>query len=85
MTAADSAGFCFTFDNLEVQYRRALELSYEFLTCVDFARRKEALPIRTVANRIDIDVSVKRAERLGEVFARLGITGTFFVRIHAPE
>lgn len=77
----------FTYAYLEEQYRAILDAEYEVLTCAEFIARDEAgtLGPLTVVNRIDIDFSVARAERLGAIFQRLGIKGSFFVRLHARE
>jgi hypothetical protein len=80
-----SSDFRFTFAGLERQYRAALDLGYEFLTCHDYVLRKHALPALTVVNRVDIDVSVRKAERLLAIFDRLRIKASFFVRLHAAE
>jgi hypothetical protein len=77
--------FQFTFEKLERQYEVALDLGYEFLTCHDYLRRKTNLPPLTIVNRVDIDVSVRKAERLLDLFDRLGIKASFFVRLHANE
>lgn len=77
--------FHFTFANLEAQYKVALEAGYEFITCAEYAVRKGNLPALTVVNRVDIDLSVKKADRLRDIFDRLGIKASFFVRLHAPE
>ena len=77
--------FHFTFANIEAQYKAALEAGYEFITCIDYAERSEPLSSLTVVNRVHIDLSVKKAERLINIYDRLGIKATFFVRLHAPE
>ena len=77
----------FTFAYIEDQFRQLLAAGYEVLTCADYVERRAAgtMAPLTLVNRIDIDASVKRAERLGDIFARLGIRGSFFVRLHAKE
>ena len=77
--------FHFTFSNLETQYRAALDKGYQFITCIEYAERKIALADQTIVNRVDIDLSVKKADRLRDIFDRLGIKASFFVRLHAPE
>lgn len=77
--------FHFTFRNIERQYRIALEEGYSFITCAEFAALKHNLTPLTVVNRVDIDLSVEKAGRLRDIFDRLGIKATFFVRLHAPE
>jgi len=78
--------FRFTFEALEAEYRALLGLGYEVLTCADFFRRKTVdLPPLALVNRVDIDLSVKKAERLVSLFNRLNIKATFFLRLHAHE
>ena len=77
--------FHFTFANIEHQYRDALDAGYEFITCKQFVSKKHNLPNLTIVNRVDIDLSIKKADRLRDIFDRLGIKATFFVRLHAPE
>lgn len=77
--------FHFTFANIEAQYRAALDAGYQFITCLEYAERKGSLPDLTVVNRVDIDLSVKKADRLRDIFDRLGIKASFFVRLHATE
>lgn len=65
---------------------QAISLGYEFITCAEFVTRKRSgVSVPVVVNRVDIDSSVKKAARLGEMFQRLGIKGTFFIRLHANE
>lgn len=75
----------FTFLNIEKQYQSALHAGYEFITCLDYALQKNNLPDFTVVNRVDIDFSVKKADRLREIFDTLGIKASFFIRLHATE
>lgn len=75
----------FTFKYIEDQYAAVLEAGYTVLTCSDYVRQKQNLPGKTLVNRVDIDYSVKKTLRLVEIFNRLGIKATFFLRLHAPE
>lgn len=77
--------YSFTWNNLEKEYQSFLDHGYEVITCEDFVNRKGNLTEKTVVNRIDIDFSVKRVINLLDMFKRLNIKGTFFVRLHAPE
>jgi hypothetical protein len=78
--------FIFTFKEIENQYRLALDLGYTFISCEGYVNKKETgLTRKTIVNRVDIDVSVSRAQQLGEIFNRLGIKASFFVRLHANE
>jgi len=80
-------GFRFTFASLEYCFQAALDRGYQVVSCLDYATRYRSgsRPPKLLINRIDVDVSVRRAERLGELFDRLGITATFFFRLHATE
>jgi hypothetical protein len=80
-----SQKFHFTFANIEEQYRIAKNAGYQFITCSDYQERAKNLPPLTVVNRVDIDESVKKAERLRLIYKRLGIKASFFIRLHAPE
>lgn len=81
-----STGFRFTFANLEREFAAVLAEGYRAVTCREYVAEKAAgLVDRLLVNRVDIDLSVKKARRLAEIFDRLGIRGTFFVRLHAPE
>lgn len=80
-----SSEFHFTFANIEAQYREALMAGYTFINCSEYADRKHELQPLTIVNRVDIDLSVKKADRLRDIFDRLDIKASFFVRLHAPE
>lgn len=80
----------FTFEYIEAEYRALLEMGYRFVTCQDafdqfrtIGRVNNGAP--TVINRVDVDFSLVRALRLAEIYNSLGISATFFVRLHAKE
>ncbi|MFA9200292.1 MAG: hypothetical protein ACEQR8_03765 [Cypionkella sp.] len=77
----------FTFRYLASQYQAALDAGYTVVNCAGYVdlRDRGSVPARTLVNRVDIDVSVKKAERLGAIYRELGIPATFFVRLHARE
>jgi hypothetical protein len=81
----EKSEFHFTFANLFTQYHAALEAGYTFMTCAEFAEKKHNLPTLTIVNRVDIDQSVLKADRLRDIYDRLGIKASFFVRLHAHE
>ena len=43
------------------------------------------MPDFSVINRVDIDFKPYKTSIVGKIFKSLGIKGTFFVRLHAPE
>lgn len=77
--------FHFTFKKIKEQYQAALNKGYSFITCEEYVLNKDALVNKTIINRIDVDISVKKAEQLGIIFNELGIKASFFIRLHAPE
>lgn len=78
--------FGFTFESIEEQFSLALGLGYKVLTCAEYVVVKKAgFSGKLLVNRVDIDFSCKKAKRLADIFNRLRIKATFFVRLHAPE
>ncbi len=81
--------FHFKFDTLKEQYVFALSKGYKILNCIEYYNYKnnnsKGVNNNVIVNRIDIECSVKKAKKLGEIYKELGITGTFFIRLHAPE
>lgn len=77
--------FNFTFSKIKEYYEHALKKGYNVITCEEFFQKKGELKGLTLVNRIDIDLSVKKADQLRNIFDELGIKASFFVRLHAPE
>ncbi len=81
--------FNFTFESIRKQYEFAIKENYDFITCYDYASnylvKGKKQKRKTIINRVDIDFSVKKAEKIGQIFNSLDIKGSFFIRLHAPE
>ena len=76
----------FTFKYIEKEYRVVKDLGYRFITCLEYLDWKKGnFQEKIVVNRVDIDFSVKKAKILVDIFNRLDIKATFFLRLHAPE
>lgn len=78
--------FHFTYKNLKKQLLVAVDENYQFIKCedyIDFKKSKSEKKI--VVLRVDIDLSVKKALDLCNIFNDLNIKGSFFLRLHAPE
>lgn len=75
----------FTWNNLEKEFRAIIDQGYQIITCEEYVRIKKNLPSKVVVNRIDIDFSVKKVINILDIFDKLNIKGTFFLRLHAPE
>jgi hypothetical protein len=82
-----SSKFTFTFEYIELQLKSAIDAGYTFVSCEEYFHLKanNKVPSLCLVNRVDIDLSCKKAKRLAEIFNRLEVKGTFFVRLHAPE
>lgn len=82
----EKEGFQFTFANIEHYFNESLENGYDVITCRDYIQYKAlGCKHKILVNRVDIDVSVKKAKVLADIFNRLKIKGTFFIRLHADE
>jgi len=75
----------FTWSSIEGEYSEFLKNGYQIITCEEYVKQKGKLSQKTLVNRIDIDHSIQKADNLLDIFDRLNIKGTFFVRLHAPE
>lgn len=77
----------FTFDFIEQEYKILIAAGYNFFTCEEYALKKGMNESFTqvVVNRVDIDFSIKKCEVLINLFNKLGIKGSFFLRLHAKE
>lgn len=76
----------FTFDYIENEYKEVKRMGYKFITCMEYIDwKKENVSEKIVVNRVDIDFSVKKTKVLVDIFNRLEIKATFFLRLHAPE
>lgn len=76
----------FTFEFIEQEYHQVKEMGYEFITCLEYIdRKKKKTSEKIVVNRVDIDFSVKKTKVLVDIFNKLDIKASFFLRLHAPE
>jgi hypothetical protein len=76
----------FTFTNLRIQFEEVLKNGYSILTCEDYIDfKKNIRNIKILVNRVDIDLSCRKAKILADLYNKLGIKATFFVRLHADE
>lgn len=80
------SSFPFTFAELERQFEQVLDNNYRVITCKDYLDHKRSgRTDKVLVNRVDIDVSCKKARRLATIFNGLSIKASFFVRLHADE
>jgi hypothetical protein len=80
------SSFVFTFDYIRDQFSKVIDLGYKPITCVQYIDyKKTESSHKVLVNRVDIDFSVKKTERLVKIFNELKIQATFFIRLHAPE
>ena len=64
----------FTFQNIEGQYAKALELGYKIMTCEEYVKLKRKKEDLIIVNRVDVDFSAKKALRLSNIFNKLSIS-----------
>lgn len=78
--------FQFTFANIERYFQIGLEHGYDVITCNDYLKYKSlGCNHKIIVNRVDIDVSIKKAEHIAAIFNKLMIKASFFIRLHAHE
>ena len=77
--------FEFTFKNIERHYKEASKQGYKIISCLDFYENKNSLGPLTIVNRVDVDLSIKKTERLLDIFDSISAKATFFIRLHAPQ
>jgi hypothetical protein len=69
----------FTFDYIEQEYLKVQQEGYKFLTCFEYLEwKKSNSSDKIVVNRVDIDLSLKKAKILVDIFNRINIKATFF-------
>ena len=78
--------FIFSHEILRKHFEDALNNNYKIITLRDYLDyKKRNFSHKIIVNRIDIDLSIKKAEILTKIFNDLKIRASFFVRLHAPE
>jgi hypothetical protein len=77
----------FTFAYITKQLNSLIQAGYCFANCRQYVEYKKSgdIPHKLVVLRVDIDLSVRKAETLLNIFNSLSIKATFFIRLHAPE
>lgn len=76
----------FTFNKLKKIYQLAQDLGYHVITLDDFFSGRYKDPEKKLfVNRIDVDFEVRRVWKLLELYASLGIRGSFYFRLHARQ
>lgn len=78
----------FTYQYLEDQYRKVLDAGYCVTSCANAFRllsEPSGIQAKTLINRIDVDFSPLKARRVADILLNLGVSGSFFFRLHAKE
>lgn len=85
-TSPQDAAHLFRYATLEEELRAVLAAGYTPITCEGYLEHKRA-PVapRVLVTRVDADLSLSKATPLLDIFDRVGLRATFFVRLHAPE
>jgi len=78
----------YSLKHYEETLQKAKDLGYKFVSCQEYFfnhKEYEAENKKIFINRVDIDISCKKAKRVADIFEKLDIHGTFFVRLHGDE
>ncbi len=76
----------FTFEYIKDEFEKVLTNGYTIIRCQDYLEwKKKNMAEKVLVNRVDIDFSVKKAEKLCRIFNDINVKATFFIRLHAPE
>lgn len=78
----------YTLNHYEETLQKAKDLGYKFVSCNEyFINHKiyEKENQKIFINRVDVDISCKKAKRVSDIFEKLNIHGTFFIRLHSDE
>ncbi len=76
----------FTFDHIKKNYSEVVEFGYKVVTCDEYTRLEAGKEHpKILINRVDVDINLKKAERLGFIFNDLDIKASFFIRLHAHQ
>jgi hypothetical protein len=79
------SNFNFTYQSLKKEYMNALDQGYQIINCIDYFDENYDLQKKVIVNRVDVDFSLKKTQRILKIFNDLEISATFFIRLHAPE
>ncbi len=81
-----------TYEHLKLIYSKALEQGYRIITCQDYFVTHQDYFVthhyvrdKVLINRIDIDLSLEKADKVLQILNSLGIQASFFIRLHARE
>jgi len=78
----------FTFGHYKEIFEKALDRDFKIVTCLDYFlnhKRYKENNQKVLINRIDVDLSCKKLEKVIEIFKELDIKASFFIRLHASE
>lgn len=73
----------FTYAHYERIFRTALDEGYQIITLADWFRGMFDPGGKILVNRIDVDANIQRLWRFGDIFGKLGVRASIFLRLHA--
>ena len=71
----------YTLKHYEETLQKALVLGYKFVTCIEYFFNHQKYKDnnqKIFINRVDVDLSCKKAKKISDIFKKLDISGTFF-------
>lgn len=75
----------FSFLNYEKIFEKVLAYNYRVITLKEFFSDEYEINEYLLINRIDVDLKIERLSVFYEIFKKLGIKASIYLRLHAPN
>lgn len=77
----------FSYRTLKNYFEKSLHSGYKIITCKEYAENKKKYSSNSYLhiNRVDVDFSLRKMKRLVDLFNKLDIKATFFIRLHCDD
>jgi len=75
----------FTYEYYEEIFQEALKHNYQIITVKEFFADEYNKEQKVLVNRIDVDFKIARLRRIYQIFKKLNIRASIYVRLHAPD
>jgi hypothetical protein len=75
----------FTYAHFRRIFESALENGYQVVTLAEYFAGDYDAEKPLLVNRMDVDLAPDRLWEIGGIFRELGIRGSFYFRLHAPQ
>ena len=75
----------FTFTYYERIWQKALDNEYCIITLKEFFLDEYNKNQKILVNRIDVDFKIERLNQIYDIFKKLGIKASIYLRLHSPS